>query len=96
LLEVKMRVVALAEQKFGLVVIVLVVAALLSSGIAIKASGIRPYGEQAIMEQIDHEDGVLCERFGFAVKTPQSVDCMLALAELRQRHVDLLVSYSWL
>ena len=33
---------------------------------------------------------------GFAVKTPQSVDCILALAELRQRHVDLLVSYSWL
>ena len=91
-----MRVAALAERQFGLVAIILIVAAMLSSGVAIKALGIRPYGEQAILEQIDHEDGVLCERFGIAAKTPQSVDCILALAELRQRHVDLLVSYSWL
>jgi hypothetical protein len=96
LLEVKMRAVALVERNFGLAAIVLAVAAVLSAGVAIKASGIRPYGEQAIQERIDDEDGILCEKFGFAVTTPQSADCMLALAELRQRHVELLVSYSWL
>ena len=84
------------KQKVCLIAIVFVIAVVLSLGITVRAAGIRPYGEQAILEQIDREDGMLCEKFGFAATTPQSNDCMLALTDLRQRHVDLLISYSWL
>jgi hypothetical protein len=70
--------------------------AAVSLAIAIPASGVRPYGEQAILEQIDHEDGALCGRFGLAIRTPQFADCMIALADLRQRHVELLTSNPWL
>jgi hypothetical protein len=76
--------------------IVLVIAAVLALGVAICASGMRPYGEQAILRQIDQEDGALCQRFGFLVTAPQFTDCILALADLRQRHVELLVANSWL
>ena len=64
--------------------------------IAIPAAGVRPCGEQAVLEQIDHEDSVLCGRFGLAARTPEFADCMIALADLRQRQVDLLASYSLL
>lgn len=91
-----MRVVAVARRNFGLVAIVLVIAVVLSLGGAIRASGIRPYGEEAILQQIDREDGAFCQRFGFPVMASQFADCVLALANLRQRHVDLLVANSWL
>jgi hypothetical protein len=68
----------------------------LSLSVVIPVAGIRPYGEQAILEQIDHEDSALCAKFEFALRTSQFADCMIALADLRQRHVDLLTSYSWL
>ena len=91
-----MRVVSLTRPIIGVVVIVSVVAAMSGSGFAIRALGLRPYGEQAILEQIDREDGALCEKFGCIAQSAQSADCLLALADLRQRHADLLVSYSWL
>lgn len=91
-----MRVVPFVKQNLCLVAIVGMIAAVLSVGVAVRASGIRPFGEQAILQQIDHEDAALCETFGFAARTPRSTDCMLALTDLRQRHVDLLRSYSWL
>ena len=91
-----MRVVSFTKQNIGMVAIISAVAAMLCLGFAIRASGIRPYGEQEILEQIAHEDGALCEKFGFTARTAQSADCVLTLADLRQRHVDLLVSYSWL
>jgi hypothetical protein len=88
--------VALTKQNCGLAAIVSVVAVLLSLGVAIRVSGVRPYGEQAILEEVDREDGALCVNFRFAVGTSQFADCMIALADLRQRHVDLLTAYSWL
>ena len=91
-----MAAVALAKQNCALAGIVSVVAVVLSLGVAIRASGVRPYGEQAILGQIDREDGALCVKFRFAAGTSQFADCMIALADLRQRHVDLLTSYSWL
>jgi hypothetical protein len=51
--------------------IVLVIAAVLAIGVAIRASGMRPYGEQAILRQIDQEDGALCiwiSRDGAAIR----------------------------
>ena len=91
-----MAAVALTKQKCALAGIVLAVAVVLSLGVAIRASGVRPYGEQAILGQIDREDKALCVKFRFAAGTSQFTDCMIALADLRQRHVDLLTSYSWL
>ena len=64
--------------------------------VAIPLSGARPYGEQAILEQIDQEDSALCGKFGFAATTPKFADCMIDLAGLRRSHLDLLRSYSWL
>jgi hypothetical protein len=90
-----MRVLALTRQNPGSIPIVLGIA-VISLAIAIPASGVRPYGEQTILERIDHEDSALCGQFGLAVRTTQFADCMIALAGLRQHHVDLLTSYSLL
>jgi hypothetical protein len=91
----EMRILAFSERNVGLVAIFSAIAVLLSL-VVIQASGARPYGEQAIFEQIDHEDGTLCKKFGFAAGTAESADCKLNLTDLRQRHVDLLKSKSWL
>ena len=91
-----MHVLALARQNYASVAFGSTISVVLALAVAIPLSGARPYGEQAILEQIDHEDGTLCQKFGFAVSTPESADCMLDLADLRQRHVDLVQSYSWL
>ena len=63
---------------------------------ALSASGMRPYGEQAILDQIDHEDSALCSKFGLATATPKFSDCLIDLAALRQRHVDMLTGWGWL
>ena len=63
---------------------------------ALSASGMRPFGEQTILEQIDHEDSALCSKFGLATATPQFSDCLIDLADLRQRHVDMLTGWGWL
>ena len=89
-----MRVIAFTKPNFGLVAIGSAI--LIALVVAIPLSGVRPYGEQAILEQIDHEDSALCDKFGFAARTPKFADCMLDLAGLRQSHLDLLRSYSWL
>ena len=65
-------------------------------GRVISVSGMRPYGEQAILEQIDHEDSALCSKFGLATATPHFSDCLIDLADLRQRHVDMLTGWGWL
>ena len=64
--------------------------------IAIKLSGVRPYGEQAILIQIEHEDSALCDKFGLNKGTQAFANCLLDLADLRRKHIDLLVAYSWL
>ena len=64
--------------------------------VSLSAAGIRPYGEQAILNQIEHEDSALCGKFGFAAATQKFSDCLIDLADLRQRHVDLLNAWGWL
>ena len=91
-----MRILSFSEQNIGFVAIISAVAAVLALAVAVQFSGARPYGEQAILEQIDREDSALCQKFGFAASTPESADCILDLTDLRQRHVDLLRSYEWL
>ena len=65
-------------------------------GGAIRISGIRPYGEQAILAQIEHEDSALCGKFGIAAATLKFSDCVADLADLRKRHAELLAAYTWL
>ena len=95
-MEVELSVLAFSRHNISLVAIISAIAVVLALSIAIQVSGARPYGEQAILEQIEHEDGALCGRFGLAIRTPQFADCMIALADLRQRHVELLTSNPWL
>ena len=91
-----MRVLAFDRPNYASVVIGSIIVVVFALAVAIPLSGARPYGEQAILEFIDHEDGTLCYKFGFAANTPEFADCMLDLAGLRQRHVELVRSYSWL
>ena len=91
-----MHVLAFAKRNTVSIAMISIAAVVLALAVAIPASGIRPYGEQAILEQIDHEDTALCDKLGLAIATPQFADCVKALADLRQRHVNLLISYSWL
>ena len=88
-----MLILALVKQNVLLTALIFIVAAVLSLGVVLPAAGIRPYGEQAILEQIDHEDTALCGRLGLVIRTSQFADCMIMLADLRQQHVDLLTSY---
>lgn len=69
---------------------------LIAVGSAIRISGVRPYGEQAILAQIEHEDSALCGKFGIAVATLKFSDCVADLADLRKRHAELLAAYTWL
>ena len=65
-------------------------------GGAVRISGVRPYGEQAILARIEHEDRALCGKFGVAIATPRFSDCLTDLVDLRQRHVELLAAFGWL
>lgn len=51
--------------------------------------------EQAIQGQIEYEDGILCEKFGFAAETQQYAGCKLDLADLRRRHEQLRGAYDF-
>jgi hypothetical protein len=72
-------------------VIVIVVAAASMSIV-----GVRPYGVQTILAQIEREDSVLCGKFGMAAATQQFSDCLTDLTDLRRRHVDLLTAWKWI
>jgi hypothetical protein len=50
-----------------------------------------PYGQQAIDQKIDPEDGALCAKFGFAPGPNLHSDCKAALADLRHRRAPLLL-----
>jgi hypothetical protein len=71
--------------------VLLVAAAVISS-----TNSIRPYGEQEILAQIEQEDSAFCAKFGVADATPQFHACVHDLNDLRQHHLDLLRSHSWL
>jgi len=62
----------------------------------VSGSGLRPYDEQEINAQIDHEDSALCAKFGFDIATEKFRGCMVDLTDLRKRQVDLLGAYAWL
>ena len=64
--------------------------------VSLSVAGTRPYGEQAILDQIQREDSALCSKFGIAPATQKFSDCLIDLADLRQRHVDLLNTWGWL
>ena len=66
-----MRVLAFDRPNFASVVIASVIVVVFALAVAIPLSGARPYGEQAILEFIDHEDSVLCYKFGFASKNSE-------------------------
>jgi hypothetical protein len=91
-----MRVLAFDRPNFASVAIASAIVVVFALAVAIPLSGARPYGEQAIQEQTDHEDSALCDKFGFAYRTPKFADCMFDLAGIRKSHFDLLRSYSWL
>ena len=65
-------------------------------GGAVRISGVRPYGEQAILTQIEHEDSILCDKFVIAAATMKFSDCLADLADLRHRHAELMAAYAWL
>jgi hypothetical protein len=65
-------------------------------GAAVRISGVRSYGEKEILAQIEHEDRAICDKFGIAIAAPKFFDCLTDLADLRQRHVELLAAYGWL
>jgi hypothetical protein len=69
---------------------------LIVAAVAVRVSGVRPYGEQAILAQIEDDDRALCGKFGIAIATPKFSDCLTDLVDLRQRHVQLLAAYGWL
>ena len=69
---------------------ILVAAAIIST------SGLRPYDQQEINAQIDNEDSALCAKFGFDNATEKFKGCLLDLADLRKRTLDLLGAYAWL
>ena len=66
------------------------------AAVSLSVAGIRPYGEQAILDQIDREDSILCSKFGLATATQKFSDCLIDLADLRQHHVDMLTGWGWL
>ena len=65
-----MRVLAFARPNLGLVAIgSTILAILVALVVAIPLSGVRPYGEQAMLEQIDQEDSTLCDNLGLRQET---------------------------
>ena len=82
----------MSERKAAVLVAVLA-GLLLAGSAALSSSGIRPYGEGAILERIAAEDSALCAKFGIAAASQGFEQCMSDLAELRQRHVQLLREY---
>ena len=54
--------------------------------------GYGPYEQQAFTQQIDREDGLLCEKFGFAAGTQRIRECKTDLADLRLRHEERVLS----
>jgi hypothetical protein len=50
--------------------------------------------EQAMVQQIDYEDGALCARFGFPSGSDKYLSCKLDLLDLRHRHEVLVAARS--
>ena len=61
-MEVELSVLAFFRHNNSLVAIISAIAVVFALSVAIQVSGVRPYGEQAILEQIQHENGALCQK----------------------------------
>ncbi len=61
--------------------------------ILISATGMRPFGEAEMRQQIEREDSLLCEKFGMRTETEKFSGCMSDLADLRNRHAQMLAFY---
>ncbi len=83
------------QEKNALKLVVAAAGAVLVLAAIIPSAGVRPYGEQALLAQIDTDNAALCGKFGFGAATPQLADCMRDLTDLRRRHVELLADNSW-
>jgi hypothetical protein len=84
------------QEKAAAKLVVVAAGAVLVVAAVMPSTGIRPYGEGTILAQIAQEDTALCGKFGFIVDTAKHSDCRHDLADLRQRHVQLLAANSWL
>ncbi len=71
--------------------VILFVAIALAGATLPRLAGYAPYGQQAMDQQIDREDGALCQKFQFILGTAQYNACKADLADLRLRHERLLV-----
>lgn len=77
----------------GLALVLLVAAQ--ASGLAVLPNPAAGLG-QAVDEQADAEDAVLCRKFGFVTGSPAHVRCKLALADLRRRdEASRAAAYDW-
>lgn len=78
-------------------VLVAAIAVLLLGGSALlSTTNIRPYDEDAILKQIADEDSTLCSKFGLQAASQEFGQCVADLADLRQRHEQLLIAHSWI
>ena len=81
------------SEKKAVVLVAVLAGLLLAGSAALSSSGIRPYGEDAILERVTAEDSALCTKFGISRGSQGFEQCMSDLANLRQRHVELLKGY---
>jgi hypothetical protein len=82
----------MSEKKAAL--LVAAVAGLVLTGAAIlPSSNIQPYGEATILKRIAQQDSDLCARFRFPAASQEFAQCMAELADVRQRHEQLLIAY---
>lgn len=84
------------EKAAATLVVIMAGAVLAAAAVISSVDSIRPYGEQALLAQIEQEDSSFCTKFGAGAVAPQFDACVRDLADLRQRHVDLLHAYWWL
>ncbi len=85
----------MSEKKAALLVAA-IAGALLAVATIILFGGMRPYDEDAILQQIAREDSALCTKLAFTAATQGSDQCVAELADLRQRHDRLRITYGWL
>lgn len=71
-------------------VVLIAIAAIALVCIVISATGMRPFGEAEMQQQIAREDGQLCEKFGMPAATEKFLACASDLADLRSRHAKML------
>ena len=69
------------------------VSAILIACTIISITGVRPPGEAEMLRQIEAEDSYLCGKFGMQAATQKFWDCMLDLADLRKRHMEMVAYY---